>query len=82
MGWIPKDDEPIRLNGAFYVNANIMRFGVALVAEAKLGALYHNCQKGILYCEILKDMGHPESRTPVHCDSSTAAGIANNTVKW
>jgi hypothetical protein len=42
MGWMPKDDEPIRLNGAFYVSANIMRFVVALAAKAELGALYHN----------------------------------------
>jgi hypothetical protein len=52
MGWMPEDDEPIRLNGTFYVSnvsTNIIRFVVALVEEADLGALYHNCQMGIMY---------------------------------
>jgi hypothetical protein len=49
MGWMPVDDEPIRLNGMFYLSANNMRFVVALVEEADLGALYHNCQMGIMY---------------------------------
>ncbi len=82
MGWMPEDDEPIRLNGAFYVSMNIMRFVVASVAEAELGALYRNCKKGIIYWEIFKDMGHPQSKIPVHCNNATAVGIANNTVKW
>ncbi len=81
MGWMPKDDESIQLNGAFYVDANIMRFVVALAAEAKLGALYHNFQKGIVYRKILSDMGHPKPKTPLHWDNATTVGIANNTVK-
>jgi hypothetical protein len=58
-----------------------MRFVVASAAETKLGALYHNCQKGIMYQEIFKDMWHPQPKTPVHCNNTTALGIANNTVK-
>ena len=34
MGWKPIDNEPIRLNGAFFVNTTIMRFVVASAAEA------------------------------------------------
>jgi hypothetical protein len=55
---------------------------VASAAEAKLGALYHNCQTGIIICNILNEMGHPQPKTPVHWDNVTAVGIANNTVKW
>ena len=69
------------MNGAFYVSATIVRFVVASAAEAELGALYDNCQKGIVYRDILKDMGHPQPCTPVHCDNATAVGIANNLVK-
>ncbi len=75
-------NEPIRLNGAFYIGANIMRFVVALAVEAELGALYHNHQKGIVHHKILSDMGHPQPKTPLHCNNATAVGIANNTVKW
>ena len=42
MGWKPIDNEPLRLNGAFFVNTTIMRFVVASAAEAELGALKHH----------------------------------------
>jgi hypothetical protein len=81
MGWTPKNGDPIRLNGAFYTNTTILRFVVASAAEAELGALFHNCQDGIIFRQTLEDMGHPQPKTPVHCDNATAVGIANNTVK-
>ena len=81
MGWMPKKDESIQLNGAFYVNTTILRFVVASAAEAELGALFHNCQDGIIFRQTLNDLGHPQPRTPVHCNNATAVGIANNTVK-
>ncbi len=49
MGWMPQDGEPICLNGAFRVSTPIMHFVVASAAEAELGALYHNCQTGIIF---------------------------------
>jgi hypothetical protein len=49
MGWMPKNREPIKLNGAFYVNTTILRFVVASAAEAELGALFHNCQDEIIF---------------------------------
>jgi hypothetical protein len=81
MGRMPKNGEPIKINGAFYVNATIMKFVVASVAEAELGALFHNCQDGIIFRKTLADMGHPQPKTPVHCNNATAVGIANNTIK-
>jgi hypothetical protein len=81
MGWMPKNGEPIKLNGAFYVNTTILRFVVASAAEAELGALFHNCQDGIIFRQTLTDLGHPQPKTPVHCDNATAIGIVNNTVK-
>jgi hypothetical protein len=81
MGWTPVDDEPLRLNGAFFVNTTIMRFVVASAAEAEMGTLFRNCQDGIIFRLTLADMGHPQPKTPVHCNNATAVGIANNTVK-
>jgi hypothetical protein len=63
------------------VNATIMKFVVASVAEAELGALFHNCQDGIIFQKTLADMGHPQPKTPGHCDNATAVRIANNTIK-
>ncbi len=48
----------------------------------RLGALFHNYQDGIIFRKTLADLGHPQPKTPVHCDNATAVGIANNTIKW
>ncbi len=81
MGWMPQDDAPIRINGTFHVSMNVVRFVFASVAEAELGAFFHNYQTGIIFCSILKDMGHAHPKTPVHCNNATAIGIANSTIK-
>jgi hypothetical protein len=81
LGWMPRDGEPIRLNGAFHVSTTILRFVVASAAEAELGALYHNCQTGIIFRLTLTKMGHPQPKTPVHCDNATAVGIPTNSIK-
>jgi hypothetical protein len=81
MGWTPKNGEPIWLNCAFHVSLTIMRFVVASAAEAKLGALYDNCQTGMIFRLMLNKMGHSQPKTPVHCDNATAVGIANNSIK-
>jgi hypothetical protein len=78
---MPTNNAPIRLNGAFHVSTMILRFVVTSSAEAKLGALYHNCQTGIIFRLTLSNMGHPQPQTPVHCDNATVVGIANNTIK-
>jgi hypothetical protein len=49
LGWVPKDGEPIRLKVVFQVSTSILRFVVTSTVEAELGALYHNCQTGIIF---------------------------------
>ena len=49
MGWMPQNGEPVKFNGAFYTSSSIMRFVVASAAEAELGALFHNCQRGMIF---------------------------------
>jgi len=49
MEWMPKDNKPIRINGAFYTNTTIIRFVVASAAEAELEALFHNCQTVMIF---------------------------------
>jgi hypothetical protein len=81
MGWKPVNGEPIKLNGAFYTISVLFKFFVALAAEAKLRALFHNCQDGIIFRQTLSDMGHPQPKMLVHCNNATAVGIGNNTIK-
>jgi hypothetical protein len=49
MGWMATNGSPIRFNGAFHVSTTILKFVIAPAAEAELGALYHNCQTGIIF---------------------------------
>jgi hypothetical protein len=69
MGWSPKDGDPIKLNGAFFTLCTILRFVVASAAEAELGALFLHCEEGIIFRRTLEELGHPQPRTPVHCDN-------------
>jgi hypothetical protein len=81
LGWLPVDGEPIHLNGAFHTLCSILRFVVASATEAKFGALFLNCQEGMIFRNTLEDLGHPQPKTPVHCDNATVVGISNNTIK-
>jgi len=81
MGSIPKDGDPIKLNGAFYTLCSVLRFVVASAAEAEPGALFFNCQEGMIFKTDYEDLGHPQPKIPVHCDNATAIGIATNTIK-
>ena len=81
LGSTPKPGQPIPLNGAIFVHTGILKFVVASAAEAELGALFHNCKEGTIIRLILQELGHIQPPTPVHCDNSTAVGIANGTVK-
>jgi len=81
MGWSPKDGDPIKLNGAFFTLCAILWFVVVSAAEAELGALFFNCKEGIIFRLTLEKLGHPQPKTPIHCDDATAVRNANNTVK-
>jgi hypothetical protein len=81
MGLKPVDGHPIKLNGVFYTNSVIFKFVVASAVEAELGAIFHNCQDGIVFHQTLADMGHPQPKMLVHCNNATAVSIGNNTIK-
>ena len=81
MGSVPSDGKPIKLNGAFHMLCSILRCVMASAAEAELGALFMDCQEGMTFKTTLEDLEHPQPRTPIHCDSATVVGIANNTIK-
>ena len=49
LEWLPVNGQPIRLNGAFHTLCSILCFVVASAAEAKLGALFLNCQEGMIF---------------------------------
>ena len=50
-------------------------------AEAELGALFLNTKEGVYLQQLLTDMGHPQPRTPIQTDITTAEGIINNKIQ-
>ncbi len=71
----------MKLNGVFHTLCSILGFVVASAAEAELGALFLNCQEGMIFKRTLKDLGHSQPKIPVHCNNATAVGIVNNSIK-
>ena len=76
----PANFEPT-LNGIVYVVYKIIRNIMASAAEAELGDLFLNCQEAVPIRITLEEMGHPQPRTPVQFDNSTALGIATGIIK-
>jgi hypothetical protein len=48
-----------------------------LAAEAKVGALYINCQEAVPAKHVLEFMGHKQPPTPMQTDNTTALGVVN-----
>jgi hypothetical protein len=76
----PTTPQP-RENGAINILCQILREVVSSAAEAELAALFHNGKEACPIRICLEELGHPQPPTPIQTDNSTAAGIANDTVK-
>jgi hypothetical protein len=82
MGEQPKpNNEQPPMNGAVLVVCNILRVVVSSAAEAELAGVFYNAKETIALRTTLEELGHEQPPTPIVTDNSTAAGIANDTVK-
>jgi hypothetical protein len=81
LGRLPRDGDPIKLNGAIHVTCTILKLVAASTAEAELGALFLNLQEAKVIRLVLAELGHPQPPTPIHIDNTTTVGIVNNTIK-
>ena len=68
-------------NGAILTIAQIIDAVMSSAAEAKLGALFINAKEAVHMRRILDEMGHPQPRTPIQTDNSTAEGVINSRVR-
>ena len=68
-------------NGAVHTTSTILRNVVTSAAEAEYGGLFTNARIAIPMRITLRELGHPQPATPIITDNSTAAGIANESVK-
>jgi hypothetical protein len=69
------------LNGPILAVTHILKEVVASAAEAELGALYNNSREAAPLRITLEELGFPQPPTPIQVDNTTAAGLANGTVK-
>ena len=75
------EDDPIpRFNGAVLTIATIIKFVMALAAEAELAALFIAAREMVPHRQTLIDMGWPQPRSPIQTDNSTAIGVTNKTI--
>jgi hypothetical protein len=68
-------------NGAVLTVAQIIDAVMSSAAEAELGALFINAKEAVHLRRILSEMGHPQPRTPIQTDNSTAEGVVNSRVR-
>ena len=79
-----EDNPTPRFNGTILTIATIIKFVMALAAEAKLAALFIAARKMVTLWQTLIDKGWPQTQSPIQTDNSTAVGVTNKTIvpKW
>jgi hypothetical protein len=73
------EDIPIN-NGAVLSMLRIIRAVMSFSAEAKLGAFFINAKMAVSMWRTLEKMGHPQTRTPIQTDNSTAHALLTNKI--
>jgi hypothetical protein len=79
--FLSNDEQYPPNNGAILTIAQIIDAVMSSAAEAELGALFINAKEAVHLRRILSEMGHPQPRTPIQTDNSTAEGVINSRVK-
>jgi hypothetical protein len=74
-----KKDIPIK-NGVVLNILQIIRAVMSSAAEAELGALFINAKTAVSMWCTLKEMGHPQTRTPIQTDNLTAHALLTNKI--
>ena len=69
-----------KINNPIHVECRYVRHGVASVAEAEVGGLFHNCQTIIPIRNCLILVGHSRLPTPVKTDNTTAQAFTYNNI--
>ena len=68
-------------NGAVHNTSSIIKAVMSSAAEAELGALYINAREAVPMRLLLEEMGHPQPKTSIQTDNTTALGVVSNTVQ-
>lgn len=68
-------------NGAVLVECSTIKHVVSSAAEAECSGCFTNAQKAIPIRIALEELGHPQPKTPIKTDNSTAEGFANKSMR-
>ena len=68
-------------NGAILNIACLIKAVMSSAAEAEIGALYINAREAIPARMTLEEMGHPQPKTPMQTDNTTALGVINSNLQ-
>ena len=68
-------------NDAVLTLCQIMHAVMSSAREAEIGAMYMNAREALSARKTLKEMGHPQPRTPMQTDNSAAHSVATNNIQ-
>lgn len=77
----PNKAYPGNFNAPVHTECATIKTVVSSAAEAETAALFHNCQTAIAICHALIGLGHPQHKTPVKTDNSTANSFVHSEMK-
>ena len=64
-------------NGAVLNTANLIKTVISSAAQAEMGAIFLAAREAIPAWNTLIEMGHPQGKTLIQTDNSTAHGVCN-----
>ena len=67
-------------NGAVMNVSQLIMVVMLSATEAELGALFINFKLVVLARKTLEELGHPQPKTPMQTDNSTANWLLNNKI--
>ena len=71
---------PHHHNAPILTECHILKNVVSSAAKAECGGIFHNCQVAIGVRNALEGMGHPQGKTKVITDYSTATSLVHSAV--
>ena len=72
---------PKNYNAPIHIECSTMKIVVSSAAKAECVGLFHNCSTIIGIRTTLEGMGHPQDRTPVITDKSTANSFVHSEMR-
>ena len=79
--YMSNDTPNLPNSGAVLNLAQIIKAVISSAAESELGALYINSREAVPQRILLQEMGHPQPKTPMQTDNTTALGVVHNNIQ-